>query len=264
MVCRSKPGGSLEKAQQQEKTLRTRARARSPQQRLGEKEKLPAVAAVAAITPVATPATTPAAAITTPAATTSTTTAIAATPTTATRALRLRPRFVDDKVPAPEVLTVQARHGAVGVFIVGDFDEGETSRLSREAIPNQADCGGIHTHLPKPFLQLLFRSVERKITHIKLLHQRTPSARNLTTIAERTEESKTADVADRRACRRGGRDTSVVPCMVSKNDFFCNYKSLGTGRRGVLGPGLAPNCHWETERVPEDTVRPAQPARFAF
>jgi len=127
MVCRSKPGGSLEKAQQQKKTLRTRARARSPQQRLGEKEKLPAVAAVAAITAVATPATTPAAAIATPAATTSTTTAIAATPTTATRALRLRTRFVDDKVPAPEVLTVQAGHGAVGVLIVGDFDEGKTT-----------------------------------------------------------------------------------------------------------------------------------------
>src|SRR5208283_2378560 len=86
-----------------------------------EREKLPAVAAVSAIT-----------------------TAVATTPTAATGALRLRTRFVDDKVPAPEVLTIQARHGAVGIFIVGDFDEGETPRLSREAIPNQTDRGGIH------------------------------------------------------------------------------------------------------------------------
>jgi hypothetical protein len=202
LVCRSKLDESLEKAQQQKKTLRTRVGARSPQRRLGEKEKLPAVAAVAAIPTVATPATAPAATIATPAAAPATT-AIAATPTPATGAFRLRPRFVDDKVPAPEILTVQARHGAVGVFIVGDLDEGETTRLPREAIPNQADRGGIHTYLPKPFLQLLFRSIERKITHVKLLHQRTPSARNLTTIAERTEESKTADEATRRACRRG-------------------------------------------------------------
>jgi hypothetical protein len=146
-----------------------RVRARSPQRRLGEKEKLPAVAAVAAITTVAAPATAPAAAIATPAAPPTTAT-ITATPTTATGALRLRPRFVDDKVPAPEVLTVQAGHGAVGVFIVGDLDEGETTRLPREAIPNQADRGGIHTYLTKPFLQLLFRCVERKITHVKLLH----------------------------------------------------------------------------------------------
>jgi len=189
-----------------------------------EREKLPAVAAVPAIpTAVATSATAPAAAITT-AATTTSTTAIAATPTTATGALRLRTRFVDDKVPAPEVLTIQARHGAVGVFIVGDFDEGKASRLSREAIPNQTDRGGIHTHLTKPFLQLLFRSVERKITHVKLLHQRTPSVRNLTTIAERTEESKPPTWQTGRRAAGGGRDTSVVPCMVSKNDFFCNYK----------------------------------------
>src|SRR5208283_912099 len=102
-----------------------------------EREKLPAVAAVSAITTaVATSATAAAAAIPA-AATAASTTAIAATPTTATGALRLRTRFVDDKVPAPEVLTIQARHGAVGIFIVGDFDEGETPRLSREAIPNQ-------------------------------------------------------------------------------------------------------------------------------
>ena len=33
----------------------------------------------------------------------------------------------------------------------------------------------------------------------------------------------------------------MVPCMVSKNGFFCNNKSLGKVCRGVLGLDLAPN-----------------------
>jgi hypothetical protein len=163
--------------------------ARSTYSRKKEKEKLPAIAAVPAITAaISATATATTATITTPAATT--TAAVTTPPTTATGAFGLRTRFVNDQVPASEILTIETRHGTVSVFIVGDLDEGEATRLSREAIPNQTDCGGIHTHLTKPFLQLLFRSVERKITHVKLLHQRTPSARNLTTIAERTEESK--------------------------------------------------------------------------
>jgi hypothetical protein len=185
--CRRDLGTNPENTRQKEKALRAQVRARSTYRREREKEKLPAIAAIATPT-AATPAA--AAAIATPAATATSTTAIAAPPATAAGAFGLRTRFVNDQVPAPEILTIETRHGAIGVFIVGDLDEGETTRLSREAIPNQTDCGGIHTHLPKPFLQLLFRSVERKITHVKLLHQRTPSARNLTTIAERTEESK--------------------------------------------------------------------------
>ncbi len=99
----------------------------------------------------------------------------------------MRTRFVHDQVPAPEILPVQGGDGTIRFFIVVNFDEGETARLPREAVTNQTDRRGIDTDLPEPFLQLFFRSVERKIADVKLLHLRTPSARNRTTIAERTE-----------------------------------------------------------------------------
>jgi hypothetical protein len=225
--------------------------ARSTYLRKRENENLPAVTAVPAITTtiaaaVAAAATASPTAITTAAA--ATTTAVTAPPTTTTGAFGLRTRFVHNQVPAPEVLTIETGNSAIGVFIVGDFDEGEATRLSREAISDQTDCGGIHTNLPKPFLQLLFRSVERKITHVKLLHQRTPSARNLTTIAERTEESKPPTQQTRGRAEEGGGTFSVVPCMVSKIDWFCNNKSRREGWREVLGRGLAPNWHGDTQR----------------
>jgi hypothetical protein len=150
---------------------------------------LPAVAAVttvAAITAASAPATTASATIsaTAPAATTA---AIASAPTAATGALGLRTRFIDYQVPATKILTVEIGDRAIRFFIIGNFDEGKTPRLAREPIPNQIDCGRVYAHLSEPLLQLLFRCGEREITDVKLLHLGTPSARNLTTIAERTE-----------------------------------------------------------------------------
>src|SRR5208283_5178081 len=184
-----------EKTRREESVLQAQMCARSTYRSKREKENLPAITAVAAIT-------------TTVAATATT---VTAPPATATGAFGLRTRFVHNQVPAPEVLTIETRDSAIGVFIVGDFDEGEATRLSREAISNQTDCGGIHTNLSKPFLQLLFRSVKRKITHVKLLHQRTPSARNLTTIAERTEESKPPPRQTRGRAEEGGRNLQCGP-----------------------------------------------------
>ena len=162
-----------------------------------------AVATVAAVAAAAAAAATTATAIPTSAAATATT-VTASTTTAATGAFRLGTRFIDNEVPASEILSVQGSHGAIGFFIIGNFNEGETTRLSRETISNQADSRGIHTNLPKPFLQLLFRCGERKIPDVKLLHQRTPSARNLTTIAERTENTDSPKEATGLVPQRAG------------------------------------------------------------
>jgi hypothetical protein len=150
---------------------------------------LPAVAAVttvAAITAASAAATTTSATIAAT-ATAATTPAIASAPTAATRALGLRTRFIDYQVPATEILTVEIGDRAIRFFIIRNFDEGKTPRLAREPIPNQIDCGRVYAYLSEPLLQLLFGCREREITDVKLLHLGTPSARNLTTIAERTE-----------------------------------------------------------------------------
>ena len=150
--------------------------------------KLPAVAAV---TTVAAISAAPAATTTTSAAiaatSAATTPAIASAPTAATRPLGLRTRFIDYQVPATEILTVKVGDRAIRFFIIRNFDEGKTPRLAREPIPNQIDCGRVDPYLSEPLLQLFFRCREREITDVKLLHLGTPSARNLTTIAERTE-----------------------------------------------------------------------------
>jgi len=150
---------------------------------------LPAVAAVttvAAITAASATAATTSAAIAST-ATAATTAPIASAPTAATRALGLRTRFIDYQVPATEILTVEIGDRAIRFFIIRNFDEGKTPRLAREPIPNQIDCGRVYPYLPEPLLQLLFRCREGEITDVKLLHLGTPSARNLTTIAERTD-----------------------------------------------------------------------------
>jgi len=149
---------------------------------------LPAVAAVstvAAISAAPATATTPAAIPATASA--ATTAAITSAPTAAARTLGLGTRFIDYQVPATEILTVEIGDRAICFFIIRDFDEGKTPRLAREPIPNQVDCGRVDPYLSEPLLQLLFRCREREITDVKLLHLGTPSARNLNTIAERTE-----------------------------------------------------------------------------
>ena len=93
----------------------------------GKKNYLPTVAAVAAIATIAAAAaTSTAAAIATAAATS--TPAISTATTAAPRGpFRLRARFVHNKVPTTEVLTVEAVDRAVCVFVTGDFDEREAA-----------------------------------------------------------------------------------------------------------------------------------------
>jgi hypothetical protein len=176
--------------------------------------KLPAVAAVttvaAAAIAAASAATTSAAIASTASATT--TAAIASAPTAAAGALGLRTRFIHYQVPATEILTVEIGDRAIRFFIIGNFDEGKTPRLAREPIPNQIDCGRVDPYLSEPLLQLLFRCRKREITDVKLLHLGTPSARNLTTIAERTEipirqVGKPEGVPRGRGCFSGPGDT---------------------------------------------------------
>jgi hypothetical protein len=105
------------------------------------REKLPAVAAIAAISTTtisAAPAATAAAvtaAATTPAAASA---AIPAAPATATAAaaFRLRPGLIHHQVAPAEILPVQRIHRTVCVFVAIHFYEREASRLSRKTVTN--------------------------------------------------------------------------------------------------------------------------------
>jgi hypothetical protein len=130
---------------------------------------IPAVAPVSAITTIAAPATTaaPAAA----SAMTATPSAItAATTSAATTAFGLRPSFIHNEIASPKILTVHGIDGAVGFLVVGDLDESEATRLSRETVANEIDCRGIDTSLREKFVQAILRRRERKIANIELLH----------------------------------------------------------------------------------------------
>ena len=114
----------------------------------GVEPNLPAVAAIATVAAI-TSASTAATATTTAIAATAAAVAATASATTSTaaRTFGLGTGFVDYQVPATEILTVQAGHCAVGIFIVGNFDEGEAARLAGETITNQTDCRGTYSHL---------------------------------------------------------------------------------------------------------------------
>jgi hypothetical protein len=157
-----------------------------------EEIRLPAVAAIATVAAIpAAPAsvTTPPAATTTVAATPGTTTAAVPAAAPAAGALGLRARFVHHEVSTAEILTVHGIDCAVCVFVVVDFDEGETAGLPSETIANEIDTRRSYTDLRKPLVELIFRGRKRKIPDVELLHLPTPSARNLLTVAERAEET---------------------------------------------------------------------------
>jgi hypothetical protein len=88
-------------------------------------EGLPAVTAVAAISAAST--TTAMAAASTAAAATSPAISAAAAPAASAATLSLRSRFVYHQVSPAEILSVKRVYGLVGVFVVGDFDEGEAA-----------------------------------------------------------------------------------------------------------------------------------------
>jgi len=48
--------------------------------------------------------------------------------------------FVDHKVPAAEVLAIEAIDGTIRIFVAGDLDESEATGLPREAVANKTDC----------------------------------------------------------------------------------------------------------------------------
>jgi len=109
------------------RNLCLRRAARSDQQKMRRENEhyLPTVAAVAAISAIASAsATATAAAIASASATAS---AVSTATASARGAFRLRPRFIHDKVPTTEVLTVEAVDRAIRVFIAGDFDEREAA-----------------------------------------------------------------------------------------------------------------------------------------
>jgi hypothetical protein len=101
---------------------------------------------------------------------TASTTVTAAPASTACTALCLGTCFVHYEVSSAEILTVQGIHRAIGVFVIGHFNEGETARLSRKTIANQIDARGSYPDLRKPLVKLVFRRGKRKITDIELLH----------------------------------------------------------------------------------------------
>jgi len=92
------------------------------------------------------------------------------TAATTAAARLLRASFVDDEIPASEVLSVHGVDGAIRLFVIADFDESKTTRLAREAVTNQIHCGGVDTGLCEKIVQRILRRGERKITNIELLH----------------------------------------------------------------------------------------------
>jgi hypothetical protein len=100
---------------------------------------LPAIAAISTVTAIPTVATISTAPTAASPAIAAASPAVSATTSAATRAFRLGARFVDNKVPATKILTVETGNRTICVFIVADFDEGETARLPGEAITDQTD-----------------------------------------------------------------------------------------------------------------------------
>jgi hypothetical protein len=130
---------------------------------------LPTITTVAAIS--AAPATSTMAATPTAASAMATASAaVPAAPSATATALRLGTCFIHDEVSPAEILSIQRIDGAIRVFVIGHFNEGEPARLSCKPVANQIDARGSYPHLRKPLIELVFRRGKRKITDIELLH----------------------------------------------------------------------------------------------
>jgi hypothetical protein len=140
-----------------------------------------AIAAASAATTVTTPAASSPPATATSAAvpsasTTSASATMAATSSTGAAAFTLRTRFIHNQRAAQKILAVECFDGFVCLGIVANFSETETARLSRETIAQQRERIRLHTNFRKKRCYLLFRGLERQITHIQFLHGRSPFA----------------------------------------------------------------------------------------
>jgi hypothetical protein len=99
--------------------------------------------------------------------------------TTPAATLTLGTCFVDDERASKEVLTIQSRDRLFSLRIILDFSEAKPARLSRETIAQQGQRIGLHADFREQRLNLLFRSLERQITHVQFLHGRSPCAFNV-------------------------------------------------------------------------------------
>jgi hypothetical protein len=218
----------------------------------GRRKSLPAIAAIAPVAAISTiAAAAPAAATTAAMSATASTATAAETASATTAALLLGTSFIHDEIAAAKVLPVHGIDRAIRFFVIGNFDESETTRLAREPITNQIDCRGIDTSLRKKIMQRIFRCGKRKITNIELLHLRTPSARNLTAyrgarwkavgiLTGSPEKPKPPLIARRlaRALNLGTESGApAVRGIVQEIDKFCNEKLLRLGWRPLPAPG---------------------------
>jgi hypothetical protein len=184
-------------------------------------------------------------------ATASAATAAETAPAATAAALFLGTSFVDDEIAAAKILAVHGIDRAIRFFVIGNFDESETTRLAREPITNEIDSRGINTSLREKIMQRIFRCGKWKITNIELLHLRTPSARNLTAyrgarwkavriLTGSPEKPKPPLIARRlaRALNLGTESGApAVRGIVQEIDKFCNEKLLRAGWRRLTAAG---------------------------
>ena len=130
----------------------------------------------AAVTPVS-----PIAAVTVPAAapssSPSSTESTTSAPTAPAPSALRRPCFVDDDLAAHQILAVQSLYGALGVFVVIDFNKSEPAWLARETVAHQGHIRHGDSRLRKKTADILFRSLKRQITDVKFLQRKAPSGR---------------------------------------------------------------------------------------
>jgi hypothetical protein len=97
---------------------------------------------------------------------------MAATSTASSSAFTLRTCFVHHQRAAQKILAVERFDCLVCFGIVANFGEAETARLARETITQQRKRIRLHSNFRKQRRYLLFRSLERQISHVQFLHGR--------------------------------------------------------------------------------------------
>jgi len=86
----------------------------------------------------------------------------------------LRPGFIYNQSASEKILAVERRDGLFRFSIVADFGEAEPARLPRETIAQQRQRIGLDADFRKQRCHLLFRCLERQISHVQFLHSRSP------------------------------------------------------------------------------------------
>jgi hypothetical protein len=68
------------------------------------------------------------------------------------------------------LLPVQRLNGALGFFIILNFNKAEATGLACKTIPDQHDAGRSYSGLSEPFADFFFGSLKWKIPDVKFLH----------------------------------------------------------------------------------------------